>query len=157
MGNSPHGMLAYGYDLGGGGEGWYISNFTESGQLDLSWHFDEYDDFVEHAEKRLLERIAGFTETDWTVEGYHQRRDAAHDSVGATFTAHGDIQQPSYALTAHVIDVSWENPAQVRFADLERRRLSANWDGRLARALSILEITPRQQHPAWLLMASGSD
>ncbi|WP_125789773.1 hypothetical protein [Amycolatopsis sp. WAC 01375] len=157
MGNSPHGMLAYGYDLGGGDAGWYISNLTESGQLDLSWHFDEYDDFVEHAEKRLRERIAGFAETDWTVEGYRERRDAAHDTVGVTFTAHGDIQQPSYALAAHVIDVSWESPAQVRFADLERRRLSRNWDGRLARALRVLEITPRQQRPAWLLMTSGSD
>ncbi|OXM57044.1 hypothetical protein CFP71_09925 [Amycolatopsis thailandensis] len=155
MGHSPHGMLAYGYDLGGGEAGWNIGNTQESGRLDLSWHFDEYDDFVEHAEKRLLERIAGFAETDWTAAGYRQRRDAAQDLVGVEFTAHGDIQEPSYALTAHVTIASWEHPEHLRPADLEQRRCTENWDERLATALNILELTPTQQHPAWLLMTSG--
>jgi hypothetical protein len=42
----------------------------------------------------------------------------------------------------------------VNLAALEAERAASNWDDLLAQALRVLEFTPKQTKPAWLLAPS---
>jgi len=84
MGNSPQAKLVYGYQLGGDDGGWYIDEVDGYGEIDselLPWLQDlngeDSEEFVTQTENRLLATIAGFTETDWQVDGFYARRIAA--------------------------------------------------------------------------------
>lgn len=156
MGRSAICLLAYGYDLGGGTGEW---SFTRAGGRDPDMLDDDLDDevgFVEQVTEILLDRLAGFTESDRAAADFGQRRQAALDRIGITVATHGYLQEPSYLLAAHVTRADWESPGKIRLAELDQRRIAEGWDDRLATVLTTLEIQPRQQRPEWLLLA-GSD
>lgn len=151
MGNSADGMLAYGYNLGGG-DGWEIAETGEYGEPNVDWFDTEDDDadFVTVAEKRLL-AAAGFTETDWQVDGYFAREREAKATLGIEFESYCSGDYPMWILATKVITVSWGEVAQIDFAALGRDVIKGDWDDKLRSTLAILGLTPKQESPRWLL------
>lgn len=158
MGRIVCAYLAYGYDLGGA-DRWKFGEVDEHGGIALDWYHDdeehEVEPFDEQAESRLSRILAGFTENDWTVDGYFQRRRQAwQERVGVEFVSYGYGQEPlSYVLATHMTYASWEGREEVDLADLERRRVAENWDAKLDAAVAALSITPHQERPRWLITA----
>ena len=149
MGISSDGILVFGYNLGGDESGWEIEQAGEDGEWEPEW-VDEDGDVIDGAEKRLL-TAAGFTETDWQADGYHERRREAQARVGVELESYCSGDYPMYLLAAHRITVYRGDVKTIDFAALEAQRVSEDWAGKLRRAVEALGITPKQAEPAWLL------
>lgn len=149
MGVSTDGILAYGYNLGGDDSGWEVAQADEYGGLTLDW-LDEDDDFAAEAEKRLL-AAAGFTETDWQVDGYFAREKAAKEGLGVKFESYCSGDYPLYVLAAKVITVSRGYVEHIDMTELVEAPNVHGWDDKLRGALEILGLTPKQESPRWLL------
>lgn len=151
MGMSASGILAYGYNLGGG-DGWEIAETGEYGEPALDWFDPEAEDtdFVTEAEKRLL-AAAGFTETDWQVDGYFARERAAKAALGVEFESYCSGDYSQYVLATKVITVSWGEVEPIDVTALQCEPVENHWDDRLRAAVSTLGLTPKQEKPAWLL------
>lgn len=163
MGTSTDAILAYGYNLGGDESGWEIAEVGEYGELDIeriSWmdaadEDDEDVDFVACAKRRLLQSV-GFTETDWNVEGYFDRKRAAEESIGVEFDSYCSGEYPMYLLAGHVITVRRGYVEEIDFTALAAQVVDGGWDAKLAAAIQALGITPKQAKPAWLLCSYWS-
>lgn len=169
MGSHPYAYLHYGYNLGGGGTPWNISELPSDEDYPEwipSWidPFEAADIVREQCyydlvEERLLAEVGGFRErrTDHDKSGYYMRRHAALKRVGIELSGHGympDSEIGGYVLHIYETSVQPLDPAYaVDFASLEHRRVEEGWDARLDQAMSALQITCTQ--PAgWLLVAS---
>lgn len=151
MGISTDAILAYGYDLGGGEEGWKVKETGEYGSLNVPWYNPENHGFGSAVEERLL-ASAGFTETDWQVDGYFARRGAALNTFGTELVSHCSLDYPMYILAAHHITVY---RGMVGVVDLgELVALQEDADARLTRTVAALGLTPTQEAPAWLLVSN---
>jgi hypothetical protein len=158
MGQSTNAVLAYGYDLGSD-EDWKIQEASgEYGELQLDWlttagdtEDDEDAGFIAQAKKRLLAQIAGFTETDWQVEGFFTRQDEAEKSLGVEFKSYCSGDYPMYVLAAHAITVHRGDSQLLDLAALAADPAANGWDEKLQAALTALGITPTQQTPGWVL------
>lgn len=162
MGSNPSAHLAYGYDLGSE-EDFKAAERGEYGSPKLPWYDtddedDEDDDseptgdFPELAERVLLESI-GFTETDWSADGYFERERAAKARLGVEFTfSGGDV--PGWILIASGSEqsVDWAETILLNPAELAMAR--TDWDAKLAAALATLGITPTQDGPGWIVFPS---
>lgn len=152
MGVSTDAILAYGYDLGGAEDEWKIKETGEYGCLNLPWFDPEDDDagFMDAVEKRLL-AAAGFTETDWQVDGYFTREREALATFGVHLVSHCHVDYPMYILAAHHIT---SHRGWVGRVDLPALvALQEDADARLARTVEALGITPTQE-PGWLLVSN---
>ncbi|MEU0236805.1 hypothetical protein ABZ234_03875 [Nocardiopsis sp. NPDC006198] len=149
MGTSTDAILAYGYDFGNG-EDWLVREVSEYGDLAVDWYDSEAEDldFVEAVEAKLL-AAAGFTEADWQVDGYFERKRDALATFGVEVVSHCSIDYPMYILAAHSTTARRGAPEAVDLADMSA--LQEDADARLARALEALGLTPMQDKPAWLL------
>lgn len=152
MGMSADADLAYGYDLGGPESGWSVEEAGEYGDWEPPWADGE--DIVTAAEKRLLQIVGEFTETDWRAEGYYDRKRAAEARVGVKFVSVGHCNYGGWILAARHVSAWGYSVKTVDLAALEAERVSSNWDDLLAQALRVLEFTPKQTKPAWLLAPS---
>lgn len=150
MGQSTDGLLVYGYHLDTSDE-FHIQEVDEYGGPDPE-RFDWYDglDFVGQGKQRLLASV-GFTETDWRVDGYFERERAAKAAVGVKFESHCSDECPMYFLAAHTVRVARGYPQVVDFAALTEQAKAEDWDGKLAKAVEALGITPTQDGPRWFL------
>ena len=148
MGTSTDAILAYGYDLGT--EEWNIHEVDEYGGPNIPWFDNEAHnaDFAEAVERQLL-AAAGFTETDWSADGYFQRQRQALASWGVELVAHCHIDSPGYILAGHHVNAWRGDPQTVDLTELAGLQQAA--DERLARALAALGFTPVQEAPAWFL------
>lgn len=105
MGTSTNAMLLYGYHLGSDDD-WLLDGAGEYGELPtLDWFDPDAEDeggpdFIEAAQERLLAEIAGFTETDWSADGYFARKRAAEELVGVEFEPHCSADYPMWVLCA---------------------------------------------------------
>lgn len=153
MGQSTDAILAYGYDLGSNESGWKIREAGEYGELPaLPWYGPQGDDdFQSAAERRLLADIAGFTETDWQVDGYFAREREAKARLGVTFDTYCSGDYPMYLLATHVTTVYRGDTEHIDPADMLRRPAAEGWDAKLTAAVTALGITPVQAEPQWLL------
>lgn len=151
MGMNTGARLVYGYALGGDedADGWLIAEASEDGEWEPDWLGD--DDVITAAEERLLASV-GFTETDYEVAGYFDRKRDAEARLGVEFVAHGG-EFSCMALATHAVRVEWGEVAELDFAALESARTEGDWDAKLARAIAALGVTPKQAKPAWLLLA----
>lgn len=152
MSMSSDGILAYGYDLGGP-EGWEIENTTDrwGHELPVDWYDpdDVETDFAGAAMNHLL-AAAGFTETDWRADGYFERKRAAEANLEVQVVTHCSIDYPLYVLAAWSIEAYRGYPKAIDLAEFGHgTRLL--WDARLAYALKVLDLTPKQAEPALLL------
>lgn len=150
MGMSTDAILAYGYDLGGG-DGWKINGLGEYGELPtIDWYDPESDeDFEEAIERRLLAQIANFTETDWRVDGYHARKNAAKAQLGVKLVSHCSSEYPMWVLAAHST-TAWRGSPHL-FDPAELGTVPPAWDDKLRAALAALGVTPTQERPQWVL------
>ena len=149
MGTSTDGILAYGYNLGGDDSGWEVAEADEHGGLELDWLADD-PGFTTAAMDKLL-AAAGFTETDWQVDGYSKRKKAAEESLGVEFETYCSDDFPMYLLAAKVITVSRGYVEPIDMTELVEAPNVNGWDGKLRSALSTLGLTPKQEKPQWLL------
>lgn len=153
MGNSSSAYLMYGYSLGGDGE-WEIEETDEYGEIDIDrvpWAAENEDgdcDIVEQAERRLLV-ATGFSETDWQVDGYKRKRAVAKLGVAIESYCSGDY--PMYVLTNTVLTAHQGHVTAIDFVELAKKVADGGWDQKLAGALRVLGITPKQEAPKWLL------
>lgn len=150
MGTSTDGILAYGYNLGGDDSGWEVAEADEYGGLTLDWLAEDDDDFETAAMNRLL-AAAGFTETDWQVDGYFKRKNEAEKNLGVGFETYCSGDYPLYILAAKVITVSRGYVEPIDVTALQCEPVENHWDDKLRGALSTLGMTPKQEKPAWLL------
>lgn len=150
MGTSTDAILAYGYDLGSEEGEWQVGEIGEYGDLIVDWYDSEAEDpdFIEAVETKLL-AAAGFTETDWQVDGYFQRKREALAGIGVEVISHCSHECPMYILAAHSTTAYRGSPKTIDPSELLAMQKDA--DARLARALEVLGLTPTQEAPAWLL------
>ncbi|MCP9947226.1 hypothetical protein [Actinomadura madurae] len=155
MGQSTNAVLVYGYNLGGGEIDWLVEEANgEYGELQLDW-FDEEgdDDFIEMAEKRLLQ-ANGFTETyEDGREGYFGREREAKKALGVEFETYCSGDYPIYTIAAHVITVHQGDCKLLNLDELARLPRENGWDDKLTAVLRTLGLTPKQPEPAWLLVS----
>lgn len=154
MSTSTNGILAYGYDLGGG-EGWKLQGCGEYDELpELPWFNEENEDgndFQSAAERHLLAELADFTETDWQVDGYFARERDAKARLGVEFDTYCSGEYPEFLLAAKVITVYRGDVKHIDMAELADAPEMNGWDERLRTALTALGITPTQERAQWLL------
>lgn len=154
MGNAPYAKLVYGYDLDGSDE-WKIREVGDFGEPQLSWfpevigEADDPRDFLDEADQRLLASV-GFTETEWS-EGYNDRKKAAEARLGVRFERYGG-DPSSVVLAAKVVEVDWGS-IPVDLGALVAEAAASDWDEKLLAALRVLDMTPTQEFPGWLLCA----
>lgn len=121
MGNSPDGYLYYGYVLGTEDKG----------------GFAEYDKgpqgFITKAEERL--------ERQWP-DGPVEIARVGHREYGTGYIL---------AVEASRLRVSWSQTELLDLGEMSWRPAWEDWDAELKRALEILQITPAQERPGWLL------
>lgn len=151
MGQSTDGILAYGYDLGEGFE--KIQEAGEYGELPpLTWFDPEHtDDLIEAAELHLLAQVAGFTETDWSADGYFDRQRKAKARLGVQFETYCSDSCPMHLLAAKVITVRRGAVEDIDMTALAVEPEMNGWNDKLRAALTALGITPQQAEPRWLL------
>lgn len=143
MGISTNAHLVYGYYLGDPCEEWEVENPPDW----LTDDDDEFDIYTE-VEDRLL-AAAGFTETDYTVDGYGERRRAALNGVAIeTFCS---VEYPLYMLAVKVITAHRGDVVTVDPAELARRQ--NDYDRRLQHALTVLGLEPKAKQPTWMLVS----
>lgn len=167
MGRCATAKLLYGYHLWDENE-WAFETVTEGewGHMAAAtspWLTDEQaenweslyhgGDLEELFETRLLAELAGFTETDWRVDGYHQRRREAEERIGVRFVHHGYEYRSVALVVGETIDADW---GDVKVIDPEKLLATTNslvLNRRLDAALATLALKPRQQRAEWLLTA----
>jgi hypothetical protein len=154
MGTTIKAELSYGYRLQGGDGEWLVREVhpddSDEWGLNLGWFNEDEDNFDEAAGRRLLASV-GFTETDYTVDGYFDRRDAAEALLGVALERTGweanDLLLVTKQISAYLGDAETIDPA-VLVAEA-----GGDADARLRSALAVLGLTPTQEQPAWLLTA----
>lgn len=151
MGQSTNAVLAYGYDLGSD-EDWKMLEIDEDGVPTLAWYEadNDDDDFVEQAKKHLL-AAAGFIEADWDAEDWSERHKAAEARVGVEFETYCHGEYPMYVLATKVITAYRGDSKVLDLAALMAEPTEHGWDDKLAAALTVLGITPKQEKPGWVL------
>lgn len=160
MGMSASAHLAYGYDLGSG-EDFKAAERDEYGGPKLPWlPVDEdgdsdIEDFGEAVEKRLLASV-GFTEDNWRVDGYRERKEAAEKRVGVELAYSGHSDYAGWLLIAKWSErsVEWSEAMVADLDEMTNRPSYEGWDTKLADALAALGITPTQAGPKWLVYPS---
>lgn len=161
MGVSTDAYLVYGYHLGSDEGGWLLREAEgKYGELRLDWlpdpdeerDEDEDDDsgFATLAMNRLVQ-AAGFTETDWQVDGYFARRREAEKRLGVEFVSHCSSEYPMWILGTRLYDASRGQVVEVDPMALANHQDLDTWNEKLTQALQVLGITPLQEQPRWLL------
>lgn len=154
MGQSTNAMLNYGYSFGGGDSAWEIAETGEYGELAVDWFNDEGEDesddeggFIEQAFKRLYEAIPDAPEVryDW------EREDLVKKHYGVWFESHCSGDYPMWMLTTYETTAYRGDCDVIDWRTLDEQRQREDWDGKLARAIEVLGVTPKQAQPAWLL------
>jgi hypothetical protein len=136
MGVSTDAILAYGVEL-------YDPDTTE-----LPGWYDEdenEDGFVDAALDRLRAAV-GFTETDYTAEGFWTRQREADERVGVSIVAHCSGEYTMYLLAAKEITASRGYPVRPDMT------VPDGADERIRWALEQLGMDTGQT-PAWLLVS----
>lgn len=150
--------LAYGYDLGYT-EKHEIEEVDKYGSLDLPWIKRDSEGYVDESlieafTRKLYQAIPGASaartrvyEQDVIVEGHYGIKILEHGWV-----TEGDM--PSFALIAYQVDCDGGEVGHLDLPHLISIVGLLKADEKLSRALEILEITPNQKRPGWLLLAS---
>jgi hypothetical protein len=154
MGITIKAELSYGYRLQGDDGRWLVREVhpedSDEWGLNLDWYDEAEGEFDDAAERRLLASV-GFTETDYTVEGYFDRRRAAKSQLGVrldrTGYEAGDLMLVTTQFAAYLGEAEPIEPAMLV------AETGGQADERLRNALAVLGLTPLQEQPAWLLTA----
>lgn len=156
MGMHPKGKVFYGYDVGGGEGDWKFTQAQESdtnpyGYLKTPWYDPEGDqdgeDVRELITKVLYDAIPGApaVEYDW------QRDEPVKEHYGVWLESHAHCDYPSYVLITHETTACQGDAVLLDLTELAATAQREDWDGKLAQALEVLQVTPIQEEPGWLL------
>jgi hypothetical protein len=161
MGTSTNAVMVYGYHFGNA-ESLELAEAQTSdtnpyGYFKTSWWDDENDEAEdEDGEsvglfdvmiRRLYESIPDAEPAE------DDREEVVKKRLGVWFEDHCSGEYPMYVLATAAFQ-AYRGDAKV--VDVDRLRLdpaAGGWDAKLAEALRILEVTPVQQQPAWLLVS----
>lgn len=144
MGQSTDGKLFYGYDLGGDGAD--ATDFTDEEDAP-SWYTNGDTELIVQMKLALYNAIP-----DAAPVEYEWRADApVLDYYGVWFEHHCSDSYAMWALVTYEASAARGCPEKLDLAELAARPQREDWDGKLARALEVLGITPKQERPAWLL------
>lgn len=163
MGMASTGKLAYGYDLGGQEDGWNFPDLDYGYWLPPGVDEDDEDfDFAEWAEEKLFASV-GFV--DAGAEDVADRKKEARARLGVEVVHSGNYDYFRPLLVAWSKSGYGSEPLTIDFAELERRRVEEDWDGKLASAVKVLELPKimvptkgwgdltEEQRPHWMLTA----
>ena len=158
MGTYHYGILAYGYGLGCS-EQVDVKEVDQYGGLTLSWLKRDEDGWAtenvaEALTRRLYESIPDADQGN--TDSYDQEQ-VVKDRLGVKILEHGWLVEGDTASYALIASEKQAAGGDVELIDLDERTDLAkrkDFDGKLAKALEILGITPVQEKPSWLLMAS---
>ena len=87
------------------------------------------------------------------VEWSWQRDEVVKERLGVWFESHCSGDYPMYVLATAAFQ-AYRGYAEV--VDVDRLRddpVAGGWDAKLAEALRVLEVTPTQEKPSWLLVS----
>lgn len=155
MGTITKAELSYGYRLQGGDGAWLVREVhpedSDEWGLNVDWITeDDEDNFDEIAKQRLLASV-GFTETDYHVDGCHDRLRAAEKRLGVKLERTGweanDLLLVTKQYSAYCGEAEPIDPAVLA------AEAGGDADACLRSALAVLGLTPVQEQPAWLLTA----
>lgn len=172
MGRSSQGILAYGYDLGGGGGTWKVREAADNdfGILCTPWYdgnaaLDDEDEQGEEAPEPdtevsgpfdamisfLYAQIGGASADAGTP--IDDREKAVEEHFAVTFVDHGDDYNWPQAkiLAAYHTTNLYGQTEPLDLAALQARAVAEDWDGKLSRLLALLGLTPLAHRPTWQL------
>lgn len=141
MGYSPKARLYYGYPLTDGEGEWHIREYDEDERtLKVDW-FDE--------DEHSIWGLPGL------VEDHLTRRSDVFEEIGVSAETYGHHEYPAVllAVSESEIGVEWSEFALLDFDELGAKVRLGRWDGRLAHAIELLGITPKQDGPRWMMVA----
>lgn len=169
MGISTNGILAYGYDFGGGDGELKLAEAKESdtnpyGYFKTSWWDNEADsenddedderlDLFDRMTQRLYESIPDAPAADDSWD----RAEVVKKRLGVWFESYCSGSYPMYLLVTHERTVYRGDTKIVDPAELAAMPGREGWDDKLAHALSVLEVTPDQDRPRWLMASYLGD
>lgn len=140
MGISVEAILAYGYDLGGDGQGWKIEGLDEYREPSFDW----YDEDNERFEDAMLRRLAKANGVAVRDDGY-VNEDALAAIAGVSFVMYQHADYTSYFLAAFEHTVSMGTSE--RIDDFE---VPNGTDEKLRAAVEAIGIVPTEA-PGWYL------
>lgn len=154
MGMAAHGVVAYGYHLGGDDGSAYE---IVGGHDDPPWYDHEQGDLPEQAMLRMLV-AAGLATEEQAAERYWPGRHEAEKELGVDFESTGSLVGDGYVghmLVAKesAVQADWGEALPLDVAEMNNPSRLAEWDERLAWALNVLGLAPTQAGPRWLLGA----
>lgn len=167
MGSSLSTKIVYGYDIGGGGEGWNFEEYDDSeyemkwpGWVDLGGIEEDPGNFISQAQERLLAELTDFREIPWDQPrpgDYYSQKNAASNALGIKFDIYGVSDYTEWVIgfeMARDHDGIGEIDSQLIASMLNPLNM-ADMDYRLGQALRVLQLHPKGQlAPRLLLLAS---
>lgn len=175
MGLSAKGEIWYGYHLGGGEEGWLLAEYerdpeTWETRLRVPWVMELEDAltpqerFARHAQRRLEDHMGGMDDAmrKWYQVTEPETRDrlrrasvTAQNRTTVSLVSYGHHEFPYYllAIEASEIQASWGEAEELDVLAMAAVPEDEGWRYDLAKALEILQITPLQAEPRWLLVS----
>lgn len=130
MGISTDAILAYGYDLGD----------------DIEIEHEEDESKGEVLERRLLERLVGFTDV-WTKEDktYFERERAAKKEMGLEIIYHCSEDYPMYFLASRGSEIRANRGYPVKINPLDINDNHDHWNAKLKEGMEALDIEPKDE------------
>lgn len=165
MGSSPRAHLAYGYALGSDNRLDVRERVGDYGRdLTVDWwksyDDEDYDPDADEDEtsvtsqiyRRLFEAIPDGP----AIEYSYQRESHVEQHYGVKLSYPGAEGSSGYVLIAVGSEksVDWDEVMTLDVDELRDRPFTAQWQLKLANALSLLGITPIQDGPRWLVFPS---
>jgi hypothetical protein len=140
---SEQANLAYGFFLGTD-EGWAVEEADEYGSLDRSWANDDPVDSIYQA--LLLDD--GLTPEEIERLGWTGMEAAVQERWNLKVDLFGNFERQG---SAYFLMAGEEQKAEAWTAQPVDLTVPRNADINLRAALRILNITPKQRHPQWML------
>jgi hypothetical protein len=151
-GSTADGIVAYGFDLGGGYADWKIKEIDEEGNLKLPWLDESDGDEIEALFLDHLVHESG-TAPDPDAPNYSALLREAVTVLGIQVVAYGDLDEPSYLLATRSIDTCLSACVALNLAVMQSEVRGGDYNRKLQEACAALGITPLQEQPAWLLVS----
>lgn len=146
MSEDPNGILAYGYDLGGPENGWQLEGVEKHDQYTFPDWYDGSFDWEDQVETLLLNKIVHFTEV-WEsgLIDYFARKAEAKKKLGIYVVRYGSYDYSGYILATYVHEAPDWGACPVEIS------LDHSAADKLDRALTVMQIKPKQVEPKWIL------
>lgn len=172
MGASSNGILAYGYDLGGGHEAWKVREVDQYGSLRTDWYnpdaalarFGDDEEDTDDGDEELtafeaLIKVLYDAIPDLQDPGpYPDREEQVARHYEVAFVAHGDGYNfpQKRILAAYHVAPEYGESEPLDLAELQARAVVDDWDGKIAKVLETAGLHPVTDRPTWLLAAVES-